>query len=70
MSVTSTAPPVGETHADTLWQNYVAVSLWSLEADGAKVGNLSLVSGPVIQSGYGTVELSPLTGWASREGAY
>jgi len=63
-------PPIGDAFADILSQNYVAVSLWSLEADGAKIGNLSLVAGPVIQSGYGTVELSPLTGWTPREGAY
>ncbi|EMC91653.1 glycoside hydrolase family 35 protein [Baudoinia panamericana UAMH 10762] len=50
--------------------NYVAVSLWSLEAAGAKVGNLSLVAGSVIQSGYGPVSLSPMTGWSPRAGAY
>lgn len=50
--------------------NYVAVSLWSLEAEGAKVDSLSLVAGPVIQSGYGPVELAPLTGWTPRAGAY
>lgn len=50
--------------------NYFAVSLWALEADGAKVGNLSLVAGPVIQSGFGPVALSPMDGWALREGAY
>lgn len=50
--------------------NYFAVSLWALEEDGARVGNLSLVAGPVIQSGFGPVELSPQTGWAMREGAY
>jgi len=50
--------------------NYLAVSLWSLEAGAAKVSNLSLVAGPVIQSGYGPVELSYLTGWSQREGAY
>ncbi|KAK5111283.1 hypothetical protein LTR85_012224 [Meristemomyces frigidus] len=50
--------------------NYVAVSLWSLEAAGAAVGNLSLVAGPVLQSGYGPIELSPMTGWSPRAGAY
>ena len=54
----------------SLPQNYVAVSLWSLEGSGAKVGNLSLVAGPVIQSGYGPVALAPLTGWSKRAGAY
>lgn len=50
--------------------NYLAVSLWALEAGGAAVSNLSLVAGPVIQSGYGPVELSPMTGYTEREGAY
>ncbi|SMR58814.1 unnamed protein product [Zymoseptoria tritici ST99CH_1E4] len=50
--------------------NYVAVSLWALEASGAKVANLSLVTGPVIQSGFGPVELSPVPAWEQREGAY
>ena len=50
--------------------NYVAVSLWALDAGGASVGNFSLVAGPVIQSGYGSVALSPMTGWTKRSGAY
>ncbi|KAK4909035.1 hypothetical protein LTR49_022134 [Elasticomyces elasticus] len=50
--------------------NYIAVSLWSLEASGAKVDSLSLVGGPVIQSGYGNVELSPMPGYEKRAGAY
>ncbi|KAK5108976.1 hypothetical protein LTR62_007610 [Meristemomyces frigidus] len=50
--------------------NYVAIALWSLEGEGAKIGNLSLVAGPPIQSGYGPVALSPMTGWAPRAGAY
>ncbi|GAB7350686.1 hypothetical protein MBLNU459_g1248t1 [Dothideomycetes sp. NU459] len=50
--------------------NYLAISLWALEAGGAKVTNLTLTAGPVIQSGYGPVKLSPLTGWTEREGAY
>ncbi|KEQ73527.1 putative beta-galactosidase [Aureobasidium namibiae CBS 147.97] len=50
--------------------NYFAVSLWALDEGGAKISNLSLVAGPVIQSGYGPVSLSPMTGWSKREGAY
>lgn len=62
--------PVPQGIWDYNGSNYVAVSLWALEEGGAKVGNLSLVAGPVIQSGYGPVELSPLTGWTKRVGAY
>nr|POF02402.1 putative beta-galactosidase a [Quercus suber] len=50
--------------------NYVAVSLWSLEASGVKVEDFSLVAGPVIQSGYGEIGMSPITSWSKREGAY
>lgn len=50
--------------------NYVALTLWALQPEGTKVDSLQLVSGEVIQSGYGPVELSPLTGWTQREGAY
>ncbi|KAK0272524.1 hypothetical protein LTR91_006161 [Friedmanniomyces endolithicus] len=50
--------------------NYVAVSLWSLEAGGASVSDLSLVAGSVIQSGFGPVGLAPMTGWVPRQGAY
>ncbi|KAK5132421.1 hypothetical protein LTR08_009104 [Meristemomyces frigidus] len=62
--------PVPEGIFDYHGSNYVAVSLWSLEGSGAKVGNLSLVAGPVVQSGYGPVEMAPLTGWSKRAGAY
>jgi len=50
--------------------NYLGISLWALEAGGARLRNLSLVAGPVIQSGYGPVELSPMTGWEERVDAY
>lgn len=50
--------------------NYVAVSLWALDAEGAKVSNFSLIAGTAVQSGYGPVELSPAPAWEKREGAY
>lgn len=50
--------------------NYVAVSLWALDAEGAKVSNFSLIAGHPIQSGFGPVELSPAPEWKEREGAY
>ncbi|KAK3111439.1 hypothetical protein LTR53_013329, partial [Teratosphaeriaceae sp. CCFEE 6253] len=62
--------PVPEGIFDYHGSNYVAVSLWALEAGGAAVGDLSLVAGPVIQSGFGPIALAPLTGWEPREGAY
>ncbi|KAF2723861.1 glycoside hydrolase family 35 protein [Polychaeton citri CBS 116435] len=62
--------PVPEGIWDYHGSNYVAVSLWSLEAEGARTSNLSLVAGFPVQSGYGPVALSPMTGWEKREGAY
>lgn len=50
--------------------NTLAVSLWALEEGGAAIEGLSLVVGPVIQSGYGEVVNSPMTGWVQRAGAY
>jgi len=50
--------------------NYVCVSVWSLDASGAKIGNFSLVASPVIETGFGPVEVVQLEGWYKREGAY
>jgi hypothetical protein len=62
--------PVPQGIFDYNGPNYFAVSLWALDEGGAKISNLSLVAGPVIQSGYGPIALSPMTGWSKREGAY
>jgi hypothetical protein len=50
--------------------NWVAVSLWSLENDGALIDNLALVAGPVIQTGRGPVQLVESPAWSPRAGAY
>jgi len=50
--------------------NTVAVSLWVQEEAGAKVESLSLVAGPVVQSGFGAIEPAPQPGWEEREGVY
>jgi len=50
--------------------NWVAMSLWSLDPDGARVEDIQLVADAVIQSGYGKVALSPMSSWTLREGAY
>jgi hypothetical protein len=62
--------PVPQGIFDYNGPNYFAVSLWALDEGGAKISNLSLVAGPVIQSGYGPISLSPMTEWSKREGAY
>jgi hypothetical protein len=40
------------------------------EEDGAKVEGLQLVTGPVIQSGFGAIEPAPQPAWEKREGIY
>lgn len=50
--------------------NYVAVTLWAQEADGAKLGGLELVADAVIQSGYKKPALSWDDAWQERQGAY
>lgn len=62
--------PVPEGILNYHGSNYLAVSLWAQDSDGAKVSNFSLIAGKAIQSGYGPVELSPMPGWTKREGAY
>ncbi|KAI9675968.1 MAG: hypothetical protein M1822_008354 [Bathelium mastoideum] len=62
--------PVPEGILNYHGSNYVALTLWALQEGGASVQSLQLVNGDVIQSGYGPVGLSPLTGYTEREGAY
>ncbi|KAK5163099.1 uncharacterized protein LTR77_010883 [Saxophila tyrrhenica] len=50
--------------------NYLAFALWSLEAEGAKVGGLELSVNGTVLSGYGDVPMSPMSSWSKRKGAY
>ena len=50
--------------------NWVAVSLWALDAAGAKIDGLQLVAGELVQSARGPVALSPMPAWTPRAGAY
>lgn len=50
--------------------NSIALSLWALDARGAKIEDLQLISTAVIQSGYGPVEMSPMPAYEERIGAY
>lgn len=62
--------PVPEGIWDYHGTNRVAVSLWSQEAGGTKVGKFSLTVDGVVQTGFGPVTLAPLNAWTKREGAY
>ncbi|KAL8719117.1 MAG: hypothetical protein Q9225_003829 [Loekoesia sp. 1 TL-2023] len=65
-----TAFPVPEGILNYHGINYLALSLWALDAGGARIQDLQLVSTAVIQSGYGPVNLSPMPGYEKRLGAY
>lgn len=65
-----TSFPVPEGILDYRGINYLALSLWALDAEGAKIPDVELVAGTVIQSGYGPVELSPMPPYKARAGAY
>ncbi|KAI4205769.1 MAG: hypothetical protein LQ350_000266 [Teloschistes chrysophthalmus] len=65
-----TAFPVPEGILNYHGINYLALSLWALDPKGARIENLQLASTAVIQSGYGSVELSPMPGYSKRVGAY
>ena len=50
--------------------NWITVSLWALDAGGAKIEGLELVAGEVVQTARAPVALSPMPGWKQRVGAY
>jgi hypothetical protein len=51
-------------------RNWVGVSLWALDAGGAKVEEFELMNGPMVYSGM--EEVKPVNGpkWVKREGSY
>lgn len=63
--------PIPEGIWDYHGPNYLAISLWALEKGGAKLENLELIAGPVIQSSYPRpIEMSPISKWEKRKEAY
>ncbi|KAH8886198.1 putative beta-galactosidase A [Thozetella sp. PMI_491] len=50
--------------------NYIALTLWALEKDGARLGGLVLEIDAIIASGMDSPALSPQPAWTKREGAY
>ena len=62
--------PVPEGILNYHGDNYVGVSIWALEEGGAKPEGFELVAGMPVKTGYGKVEMAPMTGWEKREGAY
>ena len=50
--------------------NFVSITLWSLDPQGARLGGLLLLDRGAIQSGYQRPALSPLPRWEKRPNAY
>ncbi|KAI1454933.1 glycoside hydrolase family 35 protein [Annulohypoxylon moriforme] len=62
--------PVPEGILNYNGSNYVGISLWALEAGGAKIPALELVSSVPVWTGRETVELVNSPPYSKREGAY
>lgn len=62
--------PVPEGVLDYSGKNYVALTLWAQDADGAKLGGFDLVADAVIKSGMKKPALTWDDVWENREGAY
>jgi hypothetical protein len=50
--------------------NWVAISLWALEKDGAKVEGVELVAGHPVLTGREKVQVVDSPAWSQRQGAY
>lgn len=65
-----TAFPVPEGILNYHGINYIAISLWSLDGNGASLTGFELTATAFVQTGYGTIPLSPVPAWTERPGAY
>ncbi|KIW06877.1 uncharacterized protein PV09_02553 [Verruconis gallopava] len=62
--------PVPEGVWDYNGTNWVAISLWAMDGSGARLQDIKLVAGPVVQTGYTGVKKVEATSWTKRRGAY
>ncbi|CZR61388.1 probable beta-galactosidase [Phialocephala subalpina] len=65
-----TAFPVPEGILNYNGRNDVSLTLWSLDADGAKVGGFALVPQAIIKSGYSKPSLVESPKWTERKNAF
>ena len=65
-----TAFPVPEGVLNYNGKNYVGLTLWSLDAQGAKLGGFELVPQMPVFSGYQKPAPVPQPVWVLRRGAY
>ncbi|KAJ5166752.1 uncharacterized protein N7482_005533 [Penicillium canariense] len=50
--------------------NYIALTLWAQDAEGARIGGLDLVASTAIRSGYSKPRPAPQPSWVARSDAY
>ncbi|TQN68898.1 putative beta-galactosidase A [Colletotrichum shisoi] len=62
--------PVPEGVLNHRGSNHLGITLWAMEAGGAKLEGLRWEVGMVSASGFGEVEPAPQPKWAERKGAY
>ena len=65
-----TSFPVPEGILNYHGTNYIALTLWAQAVGGARIEGLTLESTAIVQSGYGSVELSPMPAYTPRLNAY
>lgn len=66
----STEFPVPEGVLNYNGENTIALTLWALDADGAKVNGFELKPSSTILSGYQKPASVPQPAWTPRPGAY
>ncbi|KAM0815963.1 putative Glycoside hydrolase superfamily [Seiridium cardinale] len=62
--------PVPEGVLNYSGTNYLALTLWAQDADGARLGGLELVADAMVKSGFKKPSLTWDDVWEAREGAY
>lgn len=65
-----TVYPVPEGVLNHHGTNYLALTLWAQGRQGAKLSGLALKADGLVQSGYGSVPISPMPAYSKRVGAY
>ena len=65
-----TSFPVPEGILDYHGMNYLAISLWALDATGAHLEDIELVETGLVQTAYGPIGLSPMPAYTARVDAY
>jgi hypothetical protein len=65
-----TSYPVPEGILNYGSKNYLALTLWAQDPEGAQVNGLQLVFGTPVFSGYSKPSAAPQPPWSPRKGAY